>query len=50
MDTIFTQLITAGVGPAIRDGVDGATRPATRQFPYLAEPNPDPPTQPEHHH
>ena len=40
----------AGSGPAIRDGVDGATRPATRQFPYLAEPNPDPPTPPEHHH
>ena len=50
MDTIFTQLVTAGVGPAIRDGVDGATRPGTRQFPYLAEPNPDPPTPPEHHH
>ncbi len=50
MDTIFTQLVTAGIGPAIRDGVDGATRPGTRRFPYLAEPNPDPPTQPEHHH
>jgi hypothetical protein len=50
MDTIFTQLVTAGVGPAVRDGVDGATRPGTRQFPYLAEPNADPPTQPEHHH
>jgi hypothetical protein len=50
MDTIFTQLVTAGVGPAIRDGVDGATRPGTREFPYLAEANPDPPAQPEHHH
>ena len=50
MDTFFTQLVTAGVGPAISDGVDGATRPGTHQFPYLAEPNPDPPTQPEHHH
>ncbi|KRA24461.1 hypothetical protein ASD65_08525 [Microbacterium sp. Root61] len=50
MDTIFTQLINAGNGPVIRDGVDAATRPATRVFPYLAEPNSDPPTVPEHHH
>lgn len=50
MDTIFTQLVNAGNGPVIRDGVDAATRPATRVFPYLAEPNPDPPTVPEHHH
>jgi hypothetical protein len=50
MDTIFTQLVTAGIGPAVRDGVDGATRPAAVTFPYLAEPNPDPPTPPEHHH
>jgi len=50
MDTIFTQLINAGNGPTIRDGVDQATRPATRAFPYLATPNPDPPSMPEHHH
>ncbi len=50
MDTIFTQLINAGNGPTIRDGVDAATRPATRTFPYLAEPNPEPPSAPEHHH
>jgi hypothetical protein len=50
MDTIFTQLVTAGVGPPVRDGVDGASRPATTSFPYLAEPNPHPPTPPEHHH
>ena len=51
MDTIFTQLINAGNGPIIRDGVDQATRPATRTFPYLAAPNPDPPSMPpEHHH
>ena len=50
MDTIFTQLINAGNGPVIRDGVDAASRPATTTFPYLATPNPDPPTQPEHHH
>ena len=50
MDTIFTQLINAGTGPTIRDGVDQATRPATHTFPYLAAPNPDPPSAPEHHH
>jgi hypothetical protein len=49
MDTIFTQLVNAGQGPTIRDGVDSATVPATRTFPYLAPPNPDPPEAPEHH-
>ncbi|NMM89195.1 hypothetical protein B2J88_33445 [Rhodococcus sp. SRB_17] len=49
MDTIFTQLVNAGHGPTIRDGVDSATRPATRNFPYLATPNPNPPEPPEHH-
>ena len=49
MDTIFTLLINAGTGPTIRDGVDGATRPASRSFPYLAEPDPSPPQLPEHH-
>ena len=29
MDTIFTQLVNAGHGPTIRDGVDSATRPGT---------------------
>src|SRR6476469_720044 len=37
MDTIFTQLINAGRGPVIRDGVDRSTRPGARTFPYLAE-------------
>jgi hypothetical protein len=46
---MFTQLINAGNGPVIRDGVDRSSRPATREFPYLAEPNPDPPELPEHH-
>jgi hypothetical protein len=50
MDTIFTQLVTAGTGSPVRDGVDGATRPASEAFPYLAEPNPEPPKPPEHHH
>src|SRR3954454_13434741 len=49
IDTMFTQLINAGNGPVIRDGVDRSSRPATRAFPYLAEPNPDPPEPPEHH-
>ena len=50
MDRIFTLLVNAGNGPIIRDGVDHATRPAERAFPYLAPANPDPPEPPEHHH
>ena len=46
MDTFFTQLINAGNGPTIRDGVDHSTRPASRTFPYLAPPNPNPPDMP----
>ena len=46
IDTLFTQLVNAGNGPVIRDGVDHATRPAGRTFPYLAAPNPDPPAAP----
>jgi Domain of unknown function (DUF4331) len=49
IDTLFTQLVNAGTGPAIRDGVDHSTRPAGRTFPYLAPPNPDPPQLPAHH-
>lgn len=49
MDTIFTQLVNAGQGATIRDGVDSATRPGTVTFPYLAPPNPNPPQPPEHH-
>ena len=49
MDTIFTQLVNAGQGPTIRDGVDAATRPGTVSFPYMASPNPTPPEPPEHH-
>ena len=48
MDTIFTLLVNAGNGPVIRDGVDQATRAASRVFPYLAPPNPDPPEAPRH--
>src|SRR3954447_17029483 len=48
IDTLFTTLVNAGNGPVIRDGVDRATKPASRVFPYLAAPNPDPPQPPEH--
>jgi hypothetical protein len=48
MDTFFTFLINAGAGPAIRDGVDRSSRPASRTFPYLAEANPEPPQPPAH--
>ena len=49
MDTIFTLLVNAGNGPTIRDGVDQASRPASRTFPYLSAPNPTPPQLPPHH-
>jgi Domain of unknown function (DUF4331) len=48
IDTLFTQLVNAGNGPVIRDGVDHASRPASRTFPYLSPPNPNPPEPPEH--
>jgi hypothetical protein len=48
IDTLFTLLVNAGNGPRIRDGVDQATKPAARTFPYLAAPNPDPPQPPKH--
>ena len=49
MDTIFTQLINAGSGPIISDGVDQSTRPASNTFPYLSSPNPSPPAMPPPH-
>ncbi|SDK56267.1 protein of unknown function [Nocardioides sp. YR527] len=49
MDALFTQLVNAGLGPTISDGVDSASRPATVAFPYLVAANPDPPEPPEHH-
>src|SRR6478609_5241150 len=49
IDTLFTQLVNAGNGQIIRDGVDHATRPAGHTFPFLSPPNPNPPTLPEHH-
>jgi hypothetical protein len=47
MDRIFTLLIAGGNGPAIRDGVDRSSRPASQTFPYLAAPNTDPPQPPQ---
>lgn len=49
MDTFFTTFINAGNGPVISDGVDKSSRPASRRFPYLSPPNPNPPEKPEHH-
>jgi hypothetical protein len=48
IDTLYTFWINGGQGPVISDGVDAASRPASTTFPYLAEPNPEPPTPPEH--
>ena len=47
MDRIFTLLIAGANGPAIRDGVDRSSRPASQTFPYLAVPNPHPPQPPQ---
>jgi hypothetical protein len=42
-DTLYTLYVTAGQGPRVSDGVDQATVRASRDFPYLAAPNPNPP-------
>jgi hypothetical protein len=47
MDRIFTLLIAGDDGPAISDGVDRSSRPASQTFPYLAPPNPHPPQPPQ---
>jgi hypothetical protein len=45
MDTLVTTLVNAGNGPRISDGVDQQAVQASRAFPYLVppEPNPAPP-------
>jgi hypothetical protein len=43
VDSLYTLLVNGGNGPRIRDGVDQATQPASRSFPYLVRPNPNPP-------
>jgi hypothetical protein len=40
IDTLYTWLITADKGARISDGVDQATVPASKAFPYLQPPNP----------
>ena len=44
-DTLLTMLINAGNGPRIDDGVDGQAVRASRTFPYLAPPDPNPPAR-----
>jgi hypothetical protein len=48
IDVLYNLWINAGSGPAISDGVDASSRPASTVFPYLAPPNPAPPTPPAH--
>jgi hypothetical protein len=43
VDVLYTLLVGGLDGPRISDGVDRPTEPATRSFPYLNPPNPDPP-------
>ena len=43
VDKLFTLMVGGVDGPPISDGVDQATQPASRSFPYLASPNPNPP-------
>jgi hypothetical protein len=43
VDSLYTLMVNGGSGPRIRDGVDQATQPASRLFPYLISPNPVPP-------
>jgi hypothetical protein len=49
IDILYNFWINHGQGPAISDGVDASSRPASTAFPYLSPANPDPPTPPEHH-
>ena len=42
MDTIFTQLVNAGQGPTVRDGVDSATQPASDDLPLPGAAQPGP--------
>jgi hypothetical protein len=42
-DKYLTMLVNNGNGPAISDGIDHATVPATNVFPYLAAPEMHPP-------
>jgi Domain of unknown function (DUF4331) len=43
VDTYYTLMAGGVDGARISDGVDQVARPATRTFPYLVSPNPNPP-------
>jgi len=43
MDILLTTLVNAGNGPPVSIGIEQATIPATRSFPYVVPPNPNPP-------
>jgi hypothetical protein len=43
VDILYTLLVSGLDGAPISDGVDQGTEPATRTFPYLCRPNPQPP-------
>ena len=43
IDTFLTLMVNGGNGPRVSDGVDQATVPASRAFPFLAPPEPNPP-------
>lgn len=49
MDTLYTYLMNGANGPRISDHVDGPSKRAMQEFPYLVEPNPNPPSPPAHH-
>ncbi len=49
MDSLYTFLINANKGSRISDGVDRPSKLASQTFPYLVEPNPNPPSPPGHH-
>jgi len=46
VDTVLTLLVNNGNGPRVSDGVDSPAAPASRAFPYLRHPNPNPPPLP----
>src|SRR5205823_5565149 len=46
VDKLLTLLVDNGSGPGVTDGVDQATVPASRTFPYAQPANPTPPGLP----
>jgi hypothetical protein len=46
VDKLLTLLVDNGNGPGVTDGVDHATMPAARTFPYARPANPNPPGPP----